>query len=198
MLLLIALCAPGVTHAQMTLTVNDGTTTNGQVPIYGYWADNVTRSQFVIPASDLEDMAGGDISQMTFYCSSNYISWGNGEWKVYLTEVDNASVSSLYTWTSMSEVYEGSLSVSNNQMQVAFSSNYTYGGGNLLVGFYQTTNGSYVSSSWYGIYSSGMSMGGYGSSVNSQSFSPLNSTNKRNRVDQADHVCIVCKYTTNF
>ena len=26
----------------------------------------------------------------------------------------------------------------------------------------------------------------------------LNSTNKRNRVDQADHVCIVCKYTTNF
>ena len=26
----------------------------------------------------------------------------------------------------------------------------------------------------------------------------LNSINKRNRVDQADHVCIVCKYTTNF
>lgn len=26
----------------------------------------------------------------------------------------------------------------------------------------------------------------------------LNSTNKRNRVDQVDKICIVCKYTTNF
>ena len=26
----------------------------------------------------------------------------------------------------------------------------------------------------------------------------LNSTNKRNRVNQVDKVCIVCKYTTNF
>ncbi len=34
--------------------------------------------------------------------------------------------------------------------------------------------------------------------ISQTAFGRLNSTNKRNRVDQADHVCIVCKYTTNF
>ena len=59
----------GKAIAQETLTVYDGTTTNSYVPIYGLYADYGTRSQFVIPSSELSEMEGGNISTLTFYCT---------------------------------------------------------------------------------------------------------------------------------
>ena len=66
-LLLLVLAAFTTATAQETLTVYDGTVSNGQVPAYlGYW-DDFTRSQVVIPATDLTNMACGTITSMTFY-----------------------------------------------------------------------------------------------------------------------------------
>ena len=44
--------------AQNTITVADGTSTNGYVPIYGYYCDNYLKSEYVIPAADLAAMTG--------------------------------------------------------------------------------------------------------------------------------------------
>ncbi len=46
-------------------------------------------------------------------------------------------------------------------MTINFSNPYQYGGGNLLVGIYNTVEGSYVTSSWYGETVAGASVQGY-------------------------------------
>ena len=56
LLFLTMLCCLTGARAQETLTVYDGTTTNNHVPMYVYYFDDFTRSQYVIPAADLEDM----------------------------------------------------------------------------------------------------------------------------------------------
>ena len=173
LLSLTMLCCLTGARAQETLTVNDGTTTNGYVPIYGYWVDNYSKSQFIIPAASLDEMAGGTISKMTFYTSNASISWGNAQFEVYLAEVDYTSLSALVDWTNMVKVRNAaSLSVNNNQMVVAFDNNYQYSGKNLLVGILETASGSYSSSSWYGVTATGASFGGYGTSITQQNFIP--------------------------
>ena len=156
-----------------TLTVNDGTSTNGYVPIYGYYVDNYTRSQFIIPAEGLTAMQWGTINEMTFYAAADK-NWGAAQFEVYMTETDETTLSALADYTTMEKVMNAaSLSISGNQMVVTLDAPYQYMGGNLLIGFYQTVSGGYSSCSWYGVSAtSGASYGGYGTSVNAQSFLP--------------------------
>ncbi len=159
-----------------SFTINDGATTNDRVPIYGYWADNETRSQFIIEAADLSVMPYGTIEQMTFYASTPNINWGSAEFEVYMTEVDNTTFDSatLVDWDSMNKVMDAaSLSIdSDGKMVVTLDDPYQYMGGNLLIGFKQTTTGTYKSCSWYGTTVSSAAVGGYGSSISIQNFLP--------------------------
>ena len=155
-----------------TLTVNDGTTTNGYVPIYGYWCDNFTKSQFIIPASNLTAMQFGIINKLTFYASDANVDWGDAEFDVYVTETSETTLSALADYTTMTQVYAGSLSIIGNKMEVTFSNSYLYMGGNLMIGFLQTVEGDYESCSWYGVTAAGASMGGYNSSITQQNFLP--------------------------
>ena len=159
------------TNAYM-LTVNDGTTTNSYVPIYGYYVDDLTQSTFIIPAADLTGMEYGEISQLTFYASNANINWGAASFQVYMAETTDSTVSSMANLTTMTQVYSGSLSIVNNQMVVALTTPFMYMGGNLMIAFNQTVEGTYVSCSWYGVTASGASVGGYGSSINQRNFLP--------------------------
>ena len=47
--------------AQQTITVYDGTDNNSYVPIYGLYCDSYLKCEYVIPASELEDMTGATI-----------------------------------------------------------------------------------------------------------------------------------------
>ena len=154
-----------------TLTVKENLT-NGVVPVYGYWTDNLTKSQFIIPIADIEDMTFGVINSMTFTAAESSVSWGTAKFDVYVKEVDETTLNSLKNWTTLEKVYSGSLSVSGGKMVVNFDTPYQYMGGNLLVGFNQTQTGSYSKVSWYGETVSGVSIGGYGSSVSQQNFLP--------------------------
>ncbi|MBP3739934.1 MAG: fibronectin type III domain-containing protein [Bacteroidales bacterium] len=158
-----------------TITVNDGTTTNYRVPVYGSYADYNTKSQFVIPAAMLTDMQFSAVTKMTFYSQTQNVSWGSASFKVYLTETDATTVSSLSPVDDMEEVYSGSLSISGDQMVVNLTNSYLYTGGNLLVAFEETTTGSYSYSYWYGVSATGASMGGYSggySGIEQQNFLP--------------------------
>lgn len=160
--------------AAKDLTVNDGTVTNSYVPVYGMYVDDLTRSQFILPASTLESIADRKITKLVFHSNSESIDWGKASFEVYVSEVDNETFANanLVDWSSMTKVYEGALSISNNQMVVEFNDEYEYGGGNLLIGFNQTVEGTYKTSNWYGVGASGSSLGGYGSSVSQQNFLP--------------------------
>ena len=154
------------------ITVNDGTTTNGYVPVYGYWCDNITKSQFIIPASALSAMQFGNINKLTFHASNANVSWGAAEFNVYVTETNETTVSALADYSTMTQVYAGTLSISNNIMEVTLTNPYLYMGGNLMIGFLQTVSGSFSSCSWYGVSATGASQGGYGTSISQQNFLP--------------------------
>ena len=63
--------------SQDTLTVYDGTATNGYVPIYGFYADSYLKAEFVMSSDVLSDMSGSNINSLTFYASQTNVSWGN-------------------------------------------------------------------------------------------------------------------------
>lgn len=156
-----------------TITVNDGQGTNNMVPVYGLYTDEYSRSQFILSANDLTQVLNGDINKLVFYADASNISWGAAQFKVYVTETGANTLSTLTTWTDMQQVYEGSLSIVNGEMEVVFDTTYHYLGGNLLIGINQTVLGTYLQSYWLGVSAiSGASIGGYGTSTNPQSFLP--------------------------
>ena len=135
--LLMLLTAPLAVSAQETLTVYpDGTQTSEYVPIYNLVATQL-KCEFVIPASELGVMEEGTISKMTFHLSGTASELESHTFQVFLREVDNPTISSYYGTAGATIVYEGSLSASQSTMDVTFTTNYTYHGGNLLVGVYK-------------------------------------------------------------
>ena len=127
----------------------DGTVSNGQVPAYlGYW-DDFTRSQVVIPATDLTNMAGGTITSMTFYTTKQnlpYTSVSTAD--VYLMEVDYTAINAFVPKASATMVYQGTASFVLDETgeagswTIEFATPYIYGGGNLLIGIENTNNSS--------------------------------------------------------
>ena len=141
------------------LTVHDATTTNGNVPVYGFYADAYNKCEMVYPATELAAMNGGDINSLKFYATQSSVSWGSASFQVFVAEVANATISDFAGPGTV--VYEGALSIVDGEMVVEFTTPYHYNGGNLLVGIYQTTTGSYVTSTWYGETVTGASISGY-------------------------------------
>ena len=147
-----------------TITVNDGTSTNSYIPVYGYYADATQRSEFIIPAASLASISGSTIESMKFY--ANYSFTSTGTFKVYLKEVEEStfSGSSFYTEESATTVYTGTITITSaDGMTITFNDGFDYNGGNLLVGFYQATGGNCSSSGayFYGISATGASISTY-------------------------------------
>ncbi len=170
-LLLLVVAAFTTATAQETLTVYDGTVSNGQVPAYlGYW-DDFTRSQVVIPATDLTNMAGGTITSMTFYTTKQnlpYTSVSTAD--VYLMEVDYTAINAFEPKASATMVYQGTASFVLDETgeagswTIEFATPYIYGGGNLLIGIENTTDSGYKFIYFYGQTVDGASVAGYNSS----------------------------------
>ena len=155
-----------------SIVVNDGTKTNDYVPVYGMYVDNgTTASQFIVPAESLQEIMWDSITTLTFYASQPTSNWGASEFEVYMTTTEDATLSALVDWNSLTQVMvSGNLSIVDNKMVVTLSEPFQYTGDNLLIGFKQTAaSGSssfYSTSSWYGVTANGASIGGYGTGNN--------------------------------
>ena len=162
--LLAMLCFSVGVRAQSELTIyEDATGNSSYVPVYGLWADAYLKCEFVVPADELAAMNGGTISQMTFYLKqSAEVAW-TGTFQVFLKEVEDATISAFSGTDDATIVYEGTLDATGSTMSIEFSNFYTYGGGNLLVGVYQTTPGNYKSATFYGETVTGACVSGYNS-----------------------------------
>ncbi len=142
-------------------------TSNYNLPFYYNTTYTTNQSQFVIPATELVDLAGGAIRSITYYTSNTTISdWGGVAFDVYLAEVENTTFSSatFVEWTTLTKVYSGTVSLNNGKMTIVFDDDYDYGGGNLLIGFQNKTAGTsttsmswtaYYGSTYYGVYQNG-------------------------------------------
>ncbi len=137
------------------ITVYDGTGTNNYLPLYGYYADTKgVISEFIIPSSQLTALSGETIEQLVFYLSSPAeSSFGSASFNVYLEEVvgsnyDDSSASQLTD--SKTLVYTGALDATGTTMDIPFTNNFTYNGGNLLIAIEVGTGGSYKAATFYG------------------------------------------------
>ena len=168
-LLLLAIGLPWVANAQETKTVyEDATGTNEYVPFQGYNADAAQHNQMIYPATVLDDMDGGTISQMVFYFNSNYGYNSSavendcrlGTWTISLGETTATTLSGL------TQVYEGCMTWNHTALTltIEFETPYTYNGGNLLVDF------NHAAASWNRYYFIGVQATGasytYGSQRN--------------------------------
>lgn len=160
------------------LTINESTTTSFYVPFYSSaLATGNGSGQFIIPATSLTDLKDSNISSITFEVAAGS-TFNGAEHKVYLKEVDKTVFSSATydDWNEMTEVFSGALSIMNSKVVVEFSSDYTYAGGNLLIGFQQTKNATAAPSpaiKWNGVNASGNTAVGYKySSIGNTSFLP--------------------------
>ena len=147
LLMLMTALLPLASYGQDPLTVNDGTATNNYVPFYGFYTDHYVQGEFILPASQLSDMANGTIESMTFYPT---YSLTTNTFDVYIAEVPEVTFSStsFYGITAGEVVYNGSLTLSSTDgMTITFTSPYQYNGGNLLIGFSKSIDGGSCSSS---------------------------------------------------
>ena len=146
------------------ITVNNGTDNDYYVPFYGYYTNtHLVKSQFIVPASELEQVEDKQLTKLVFYTSSGYssVEWTGTVFNVYLsaTDLTEFSSSTPVSWESLSNsiVYSGALTVSDNQMEITLNTPYTYTGGNLLVAFEETTMGSSNFVQWVGVSTSNYS-----------------------------------------
>ena len=142
LLLLAAMFAPWATKAQMTLNLyEDETVICDGVPIYStsffYW----TKTQTVFPAGDLQEMAGRTITEIKFYTAPVNIPFtiNNVSCYIYLTEVNNSTISDFVARSSCTSFYIGGMSfqIVDGVGEVTItlgSGGYEYHGGDLLFG----------------------------------------------------------------
>lgn len=169
--MMLLLSAVGWARAQEELTVYDNTGTNSRIPAYIFYWDNFTRSQTVMPAADLADMAGGTITAMTFYTTNSNIPYTSvSTADVYLMEVDYTEISAFEPKVNGTIVYQGPVDIvsdgSGGKLTIEFSTPFYYGGGNLLIGIENTTAAGYKNIAFYGESgSTGASISGSNSSL---------------------------------
>lgn len=138
------------------LTVNNGTDNLEYVPFYGYYADNADRgnSQFIIPATQLSSINGETIKTLKFYTNAA-VAWsaaGAPTVKIFIKEVDYTEFTSksFVDWATLTEVYEGTVNITDQQYNITLDTPFTYGGSNLLIGFQEQGTAGYAHTYWYG------------------------------------------------
>lgn len=154
-LLLMTLFAPWAAKAQTELTVNDGTTKNTYIPVYGSYVDTQgAKSEFIIPAetTGMSALEGGSISKLTFYISGTPDTWGSPTIQVYMGEVTETTISAIHSPSDFTIVSTSVWSNQSSTIEVNLDTPFTYEGGNLLIGTYvQSKSSTYNSTSFYGV-----------------------------------------------
>ena len=159
-LLMWVMCMPA--FAQETLTLFDGTTegegvlspvkTNDKLPAYFREWNKPTKAQFIIPAEFLTEMRGATITSMKFYSTSYHTPYTSAsEADVFLKKVNYTAFDSDHLNFEPKDggtiVYQGTVTVERvgptnqewGEMTITFATPYKYNGGNLLIGFENTT-----------------------------------------------------------
>ena len=170
-MVLLLISFASTAYGQSTLTVYNGTNTNNYIPIYGYYFDEYTKSEFIIPATQLTTMTGGIITAMTFYVSniSSGSGWGDHQ-LVFMKEVSGTTIGGSYQGTTDATiVFNGQLArpTGEGEYTINFQTNYTYNGGNLLIGVYNDDDNGWTNVYWYGVSNQVSGVAAYGSNSSS-------------------------------
>lgn len=161
----LTLSSPGADPVNITLngtcaqdlTICDGTGTNTNLPIYGYYYDNYQKNQMIYPESMVGSLTGRVITSMTFYAASNF-NFSGGQLTVRLGTTDQTNYTGKVRLqpADMTIVKSGfDVPSGGNTWTIEFDTPFEYNGGNLVVDFEETSHGS-----GSGSYSNGFSFYG--------------------------------------
>ena len=158
----VALFCANVNADQAVTINNSANATQGHFPVYGLNADAKTSSpsmggQAIYLADQLKGIAvGSEIKALTFYSAKQTNSWGRAEFKVSLAKTDytffqnaKGAYATPSDGSTLTKVYEGTLSVADGELTVNFTTPYAYEGGNLLIQVEVTREGTSEASSFY-------------------------------------------------
>ena len=165
----LTLSSIGAQDASITLngtcsnvvTVCDGTTTNGNLPVLGNWFEKSQINQMVYPSSMLTDLNGKKITSMTFYpqTSGSYsgirfydgsVTFSLGNLSVNTPEYDSSPVrKSGYEPVATIEM-PGERQESLTEWEIEFDPPFEYNGGDLLIDV-ATVAGTFGATYFYGI-----------------------------------------------
>ena len=171
-----------------TITVNEGSNTDGYIPFHFYYLDNAKcRSQVIFPAEQLQEMKGQAIKELKFYIDENgYNSaWATNDMRLSIAETDKTEFETEY-YSNSTEFLEPEWTVAysghmegvagGRELTFTLSSPYTYSGSNLLIQISLGEKGNaYPTTKFLGVstdnYPSAYTESG--SSVNAVSFLPM-------------------------
>ena len=153
-----------------TLTVCEGDWGSPRVPVYGYWFDEPGMTQQIYPADMLTEMAGGTISEVTFYTpaavweddyADYYIDFEGGEITLALKEVDVLGFTEEVAIVDAKVVATTTAEYGATLLTFELEEPFAYNGGNLCVEVSWDGEGDW---SYYGTYFVGDSEFGYNTS----------------------------------
>ena len=157
---------------------------DNHIPAFIFYWDDFTKSQCVIPASELTALTGKEITSMKFYTNSNNVPYASvSTADFFLKEVESETISDYIDKADATIVYSGTVNIvaagDGGEMTITFSTPFTYNGGNLLIGSENTTDAGYKSIYFIGEKGhTGAALYGYNSSsldavpANSSTFLP--------------------------
>lgn len=127
--LIVSICAAQASE----LTVMSGINGSHYVPVYASYSDVGFRTQFIYPSSYLESMEDSTIRRVKFYADETNFSFHGARVAVKLAEVNPERFENATCLEpEFTQVYEGTLEVSDKKLIFNFTTPYVYHGGNLL------------------------------------------------------------------
>lgn len=143
---------------EFELTVCEGENQNQYAPIYGYYCDTQgTFVQMLYPADMLAEAAGGKITGVRFYPTSN-ISVGTPTIELSLKGTEETAFEAASAIavpdnliTDLTKVSTITLENGQEGLQFDFNQPYTYEGGNLAVQTLVAAKGTYAHTYFYGV-----------------------------------------------
>ena len=152
---LIAVAAMAFVAQANVLSVAQDTWYSGVYPVYGLWYDTPGESQMIYPADMLTEMAGGDITELSFLTlgtlgDSEYgdfsdytIGFSGGELQLALKEVDQLGFEEEVFVTGATVVANTVPEYGALTLDFVLDEPFHYNGGNLLVEVTIITEGGY-------------------------------------------------------
>lgn len=138
---------------EVTSQIGSGTSTTGNLPIYGYYG--YTYSQQIYLASEFDVAMQGQpslITKIRFYNTSGSLNNANS-WTVFMGTTSNTSFASSNAWipnASLSQVFSGTLTspAANTWMEITLDSPFLWNGiDNIVVAVDENTSG-YSTINW--------------------------------------------------
>ncbi len=164
-------------RAAVELTIyEDAGETQRLAPVYTYYGDTQgSAAQFVVPASQLTDMQGGQITSLKFYINpaQNYLveEISTPTYAGYMTEVASETMTEFIDFNSATNIFNGNIALTDDCLIIDLATPYTYNGGNLAIAFVCTEPGGFCVIYYYSETVTG------GSIYRSNSVNPVNIVN---------------------